>query len=162
MNDSHPIQKLLSERILIMDGSMGVLVFRKGLEEQDYRGERFKTHPHDVKNNPDILNLTQPEIIASVHRAYLDAGADIIETNTFTATAIAQADYGLQGYVREMNLAAAQLACRCAAEAMERDPSRPRFVAGSIGPLNRTLSISATPTIPAREKSPLIRWCGLL
>src|SRR6185295_5553487 len=120
--------------------SMGALLFSKGLEEMDYRGERFKAHPFDLKNNPDILNLTQPEIIAGVHRAYLEAGADIIETNTFTATAVAQLDYGLQSYVREMNLEGARLARRCAVEAMERDPSRPRFVAGSIGPMNRTLS----------------------
>jgi len=152
MKSSHPIQPLLAKRILIMDGSMGALLFRKGLEEKDYRGDRFKTHACDVKNNPDILNLTKPEVIADVHNAYLEAGADIIETNTFTATAVAQSDYGLQSYVREMNLAGARLARRAVAQAMERDPSRPRFVAGSIGPMNRTLSISRDANDPgARE-----------
>ncbi len=138
----HVLHGLLRERILILDGSMGALMFRKGLVEKDYRGERFKDHPSDLLNNPDILNLTSPEIIESIHDAYLDAGADIIETNTFTATSIAQSDYGLEDYVFEMNLAAAAIARKCAAKATERDPSRPRFVAGSMGPMNRALSIA--------------------
>ena len=138
----HPLHRLLKERILILDGSMGALLFRKGLVESDYRGPHFLDHPHDLLNNPDILNLTKPEIIEAIHDAYLEAGADIIETNTFTATAVAQADYGLEAHVYEMNLAAARLAKRAAARAEERDPSRPRFVAGSMGPMNRALSIA--------------------
>ncbi|HLJ56175.1 MAG TPA: methionine synthase, partial [Chthonomonadaceae bacterium] len=138
----HMLHSLLRERILILDGSMGALLFRKGLAEQDYRGDRFRDHPHDLLNNPDVLNLTNPGVIASIHDAYLDAGADIIETNTFTATAVAQADYGLESHVCEMNVEAARLAKRCAARAQERDPSKPRFVAGSMGPMNRALSIA--------------------
>src|ERR1700712_2612605 len=95
----HPLHALLRQRILILDGSMGALLFRKGLEEEDYRGERFKSHPKDLKNNPDILNLTNPDVIAGIHTAYLDAGADIIETNTFTATSVGQSDYELEPYV---------------------------------------------------------------
>ena len=137
---------------MILDGSMGALLFRKGLEERDYRGERFKAHPHDLKNNPDILNLTKPEVIAGIHAAYLDAGADIIETNSFTATAVAQSDYGLQDYVYEMNVAAATIAREAVAAALDRDPSRPRFVAGSMGPMNRTLSVSVDVNNPGARQ----------
>ncbi len=136
------IRELLEKRILVLDGSMGALLFRKNLEEADFRGKRFADHPIDLKNNPDVLNLSNPDVIAGIHNDYLDAGADIIETNTFTATAISQADHELSGYVAEMNVAAAQIARQCVEAAMRRDPSRQRFVAGSIGPLNRTLSIS--------------------
>jgi 5-methyltetrahydrofolate--homocysteine methyltransferase len=136
------IRELLEERILILDGSMGALLFRKGLQEADYRGKRFAHHSIDLKNNPDVLNLTNTGLIADIHNAYLDAGADIIETNTFTATSIAQADYDLQDHVYEMNVAAVHNARTCVERAVEHDPSRPRFVAGSMGPLNRTLSIS--------------------
>src|SRR5437588_12608338 len=134
MTDRHPIEDLLKERILIIDGSMGVLIFSKQLQESDYRGARFAAHPHDLKNNPDILSLTQPGIIRGIHDAYLEAGADIIETNTFTATSISQSDYGLQDHVGEMNAAAVRIAREAAAETTRRDPSRPRFVAGSMGP----------------------------
>ncbi|HEU4753164.1 MAG TPA: methionine synthase, partial [Armatimonadota bacterium] len=133
---------LLKERILILDGSMGVLLQSYRLGEADYRGQRFADHPKDLRNNVDILNLVRPDLILQAHRAYLDAGADLIETNTFTSTSIAQADYGLEGLVHEMNVAAARIARQAVEEAMAADPSRPRFVAGSIGPLNRTLSIS--------------------
>src|SRR5579872_542790 len=142
MNTTHPIDDLLRQRILLLDGSMGVFLLRMGLEEKDYRGERFARHPVDLLNNPDILNLTRPEIIEGIHTAYLEAGADIIETNTFTATAIAQSEYQLEPVVYEMNVAAAQTARRAVEKAESLDPARPRFVAGSLGPLNRTLSLS--------------------
>jgi 5-methyltetrahydrofolate--homocysteine methyltransferase len=131
----------LSERILIVDGSMGVLLQSRGLTEEDYRGERFKDHPKDVKNNPDLLNLVRPDIVEGVHKAYLDAGADIVETNTFTATSISQSDYGLEDYAYEMNLEAARIARRAADKKTAEDPSRPRWVAGSIGPMNRSASV---------------------
>jgi len=143
------IQTLLKERILIIDGSMGVLLQSRKLTEADYRGERFKDHPRDVRNNPDLLNLTQPDIVESVHQAYLDAGADIIETNTFTANSISQADYGLESATYEMNLEAARIARRAADKATHLDPSRPRLVAGALGPTTKTLSLALDPNNPA-------------
>ena len=142
---------LLAQRILVIDGAMGTLIQSYQLDEAGYRGsdERFRDHPRDLRGNNDLLSLTQPEIVRAIHDAYLDAGADIIETNTFTATRIAQADYGLEGVVREMNAAAARIA-REAADARERaEPDRPRFVAGAIGPTNRTASISPDVNDPA-------------
>ncbi len=150
--DDHILHSLLQQRILILDGSMGALLFRKGLQEEDYRGERFRSHPWDLKNNPDVLSLTKPDLIAGIHSEYLDAGADIIETNTFTATSVAQSDYGLQGFVYEMNVAAALIARRCVDRENGRDPSRPRFVAGSMGPMNRTLSVSVDVTNPGARQ----------
>ena len=130
------------ERILVLDGAMGTMVQGYTLTESDYRGERFRDHPRDLKGNHDLLSLTRPDIIEAIHRAYFEAGADMVETNTFSATAIAQADYGLEGVVRELNQAAAEVARR-AAEAVEgADPSRPRFVCGILGPTNRTASLS--------------------
>jgi len=131
------------ERILILDGSWGVLLQGKGLSEADFRGERFAEHPIPVKGDPDILCLTQPEIIAGLHDLYFEAGADIGTTNTFTATTISQADYGLEGAVRDMNLAGARLAREAADRWTAKTPEKPRFVAGSMGPLNRMLSMSA-------------------
>ena len=131
----------LKQRILILDGAMGTMIQTYNLGEAEYRGERFRDFEHDVKGNNDLLVLTQPEIIRTIHAQYLDAGADIIETNTFNSTRIAQADYHMESLVRELNLEAAKIA-RAAADAAEaRDPSRPRFVAGAIGPTNRTASI---------------------
>ena len=148
------IEQLLQERILIIDGSMGVLLQSRKLTEADYRGERFQDHPKDVRNNPDLLNLTQPEIVESVHQAYLDAGADIIETNTFTANSISQADYGLEAATYEMNVEAARIARRAADKATAQDPSRPRLVAGALGPTTKTLSLALDPNNPAfREMS---------
>ncbi len=128
---------------------MGVLLHSKKLTEADYRGKRFADHPSDVKNNPDLLNLTAPEIVLGVHRAYLEAGADIIETNTFTATSISQSDYGLESYVREMNLEGAKLARQAADEATATNPDKPRWVAGSIGPMNRSASVIVDSERPA-------------
>ena len=132
----------LAERILLLDGAMATMVQPLGLAEADFRGARFADHTHELKGNNDVLVLTQPEAIARIHDAYLAAGADIVETDTFTSTAVAQADYGLESLAYEMNVAAARLARGAADRWTERTPERPRFVAGSIGPTNRTLSIS--------------------
>ena len=139
----------LKNRILVIDGSMGVLLQSRKLTESDYRGERFRDHPRDVRNNPDLLNLVRPEIVESVHKAYLDAGADIIETNTFTATSISQADYGLEAYATEMNFEGARIARRAVDKAMAADPSRTRWVAGSVGPCNRSASVIVDSDRPA-------------
>ncbi len=136
------LKKLLAERILILDGAMGTMVQQYKLEEDAFRGERFRDHKHDLKGDNDLLVLTQPKIISDIHRAYLEAGTDILETNTFNATSVAQADYGLESAVYDLNVQAAQLARRVADEFSNRTPHKPRFVAGAIGPMNRTLSIS--------------------
>ncbi|MBS1669389.1 MAG: homocysteine S-methyltransferase family protein [Bacteroidetes bacterium] len=136
------IQDCLKERILIIDGAMGTMIQRHKLEEKDYRGERFKNWHKDVKGNNDLLSITQPQIIEGIHRQYLDAGADIIETNTFSSTVIAQADYDMQPLAYEMNVASAKCARKAADEYTKNNPNKPRFVAGAIGPLNKTLSLS--------------------
>lgn len=136
------VEDLLKERILILDGAMGTMIQRHRLQEADYRGERFKTWPTDVKGNNDLLVLTQPQIIQDIHAQYLAAGADILETNTFNATSIAMADYQMQELVYEINVTATQLARRVADEMTAKTPERPRFVAGVLGPTNRTCSIS--------------------
>ena len=132
----------LAKRILILDGAMGTMIQGRGLGEAEFRGRRFASHPTDLKGNNDLLVLTQPEVIAAIHGEYLDAGADIIETNTFNSTAVSQADYGLETLVYELNLEAAKLATRAAREWSERTPEQPRFVAGAIGPTSKPLSIS--------------------
>ena len=136
------LDQLLTERILILDGAMGTMIQRQKLTEAEFRGARFAAHPRDLKGDNDLLVLTRPDVIAGIHREYLEAGADIIETNTFNANAVSQADYELESVVYEINLAAARLAREAADEFTRRTPGRPRFVAGSIGPANRTLSIS--------------------
>jgi 5-methyltetrahydrofolate--homocysteine methyltransferase len=136
------LRDLLAERILVLDGSWGVLIHRRGLSEEEYRGERFASHTHDVKGDPDLLNLTRPALISEIHDAYFAAGADIATTNTFTATSIGQADYALEGAAAEMSLEGARLARRAADDWTARTPEQPRFVAGSVGPLNVTLSLS--------------------
>jgi 5-methyltetrahydrofolate--homocysteine methyltransferase len=136
------LQREARERILILDGAMGTMIQRYKLDEAGYRGVRFKDHARDLKGNNDLLVLTQPEIIATIHEAYLDAGADIIETNTFNAQAISQSDYGLEDIAYEMNVAAAKIARAAADAATKKTPDKPRFVAGAIGPTNRTASIS--------------------
>ncbi|BCX05284.1 MAG: methionine synthase [Candidatus Roseilinea sp.] len=139
-----PITELLEQRILVLDGAMGTMIQRYRLQEADYRGERFRDHPVELKNNNEALNLVRPEVILDIHRQYLEAGADIIETNTFNAQAISMADFEMSdpALIREINLAAARLARQAADEFMRRDPSRPRYVAGALGPMNRTLSLS--------------------
>ena len=136
------LRTLLSERVMMLDGAMGTMVQRHGLAEADYRGERFADWPSDLKGNNDLLSLTRPDVIAGIHRAYLDAGADIIETNTFNAQAISLADYGMSELAHEFNVASARLARAEADAAAARTPDRPRFVAGALGPTNRTASIS--------------------
>jgi 5-methyltetrahydrofolate--homocysteine methyltransferase len=136
------LRALLAERILVLDGAMGTMIQRHQLGEADYRGARFRDHGHDLKGDNDVLALTRPDVIRGIHAAYLEAGSDLIETNTFNATAIAQADYGLEALVHELNVAAARLAREAADAWTARTPDRPRFVAGAIGPTNRTLSIS--------------------
>ncbi len=136
------LKDALATRILVLDGAMGTMIQRHKLDEAAYRGTRFAAHPRDVKGNNDLLVLTQPEIILGIHREYLEAGADILESNTFSGTTIAQADYGLEGIVRELNFEGAKLARQAADEYTAKTPNKPRFVAGSIGPTNRTASIS--------------------
>jgi 5-methyltetrahydrofolate--homocysteine methyltransferase len=131
------------ERLLVLDGSWGVMIQRRGLAEADYRGDRFADAPGQLKGDNEILGLTRPDVIADLHDQYYAAGADISETNTFSATAIAQADYAMQGAVRDINLAGARLAREVADRWTASEPHKPRFVAGSIGPLNRMLSMSS-------------------
>lgn len=136
------IKDCLKERILIIDGAMGTMIQRYKLTEADYRGERFKDWKSDVKGNNDLLCITKPDIIVAIHKQYLEAGADIIETNTFSSTSIAQADYHMEELAYELNVAAAKCAREAADEYTKKDPQKPRFVAGAIGPLNKTLSLS--------------------
>lgn len=136
------IEQLLQERILVLDGAMGTMIQRHPLQEEDFRGERFQDHPHPLKGNNDLLSLTRPDLIADIHAAYFEAGADIAETNTFSSTRVAQADYQLEAAVYDLNLAAARVARRVADDYTRRTPDKPRFVAGSIGPTNRTASLS--------------------
>jgi 5-methyltetrahydrofolate--homocysteine methyltransferase len=133
---------LLKDRILILDGAMGTMIQRHQLDEKDFRGDRFQSHPHSLKGNNDLLSITQPEIILEIHRQYFEAGADMVETNTFSSTSIAQADYGLESLAYELNLVAAQLARQAADEYTAKEPHKPRFVAGALGPTNKTASIS--------------------
>jgi len=136
------IKTELKKRILIIDGAMGTMIQRHKLEEEDYRGERFKDWHTDVKGNNDLLSITRPDIIIDIHKLYLEAGADIIETNTFSSTLIAQADYDMQSLAYELNVASAKCARIAADEYTAKNPDKPRFVAGAIGPLNKTLSLS--------------------
>jgi 5-methyltetrahydrofolate--homocysteine methyltransferase len=155
---SFDLSEHLSQRILLTDGSYGVLLQQKGLTEEDFRGERFKNHPKDVKNNPDLLNLTRPDLVAETHQAYVDAGADIIETNTFTATGVSQEDYGLEDFADEMSLEGARILRRVVDDAIARD-GKPRWAAGSIGPLNRSASVVVDADRPAYRN---IDWDGLV
>jgi len=134
------LPELLKQRIVIIDGAMGTMIQRYKLHEADYRGERFQDHPKDIKGNNEMLQLVKPEVLREIHSQYLAAGADIIETNTFGATSVAQDDYGLGHLAREMNVAAARLARECADQFETAD--KPRFVAGALGPTPRTASIS--------------------
>ena len=136
------IIKALKNRILVLDGAMGTMLQRYKFSEEDFRGERFKEHPMPLKGNNDLLSITQPEAIYSIHSQYFEAGADIVETNTFSATTIGMADYGLEDYVYELNFASAQVARKAADEYSLRTPEQPRFVAGSVGPTNKTASMS--------------------
>ena len=136
------IKELLGKRVLVLDGAMGTMIQPYALTEADFRGKRFKYHPQDLKGNNDLLSLTQPGIILEIHEEYLEAGADIIETNTFNGTSISQADYGTEDIVYEMNRTAAQIAVAAADKYTALNPDKPRYVAGALGPTNRTASLS--------------------
>lgn len=136
------IRSLLQSRILVLDGAMGTMIQRYDLSEADFRSEQFKDHPHDLKGNNDLLSLTQPGIIREIHETYLEAGADIIETNTFNGTAISQADYGTEKFAYDINRASAEIAVAAAEKYTDLTPDKPRYVAGALGPTNRTASLS--------------------
>jgi 5-methyltetrahydrofolate--homocysteine methyltransferase len=136
------IYEAIEKRILVLDGAMGTMIQRHTLDEADFRGERFKNHPSPLKGNNDLLSITRPDIILEIHRQYLQAGADIIETNTFSGTTIAQADYHLEDAVYDINYQSARIARQAADEFTKQTPDKPRFVAGAMGPTNKTASIS--------------------
>ena len=136
------IYEVINQKILVLDGAMGTMLQRYKFEEEDYRGERFKNWESPLKGNNDLLSLTQPHAIEAVHRKYLEAGADIIETNTFSATTIAMADYHMEDLVYELNFESAKIARKVCDEFTAKNPEKPRFVAGSVGPTNKTASLS--------------------
>ncbi len=136
------IEEAIKKNILVLDGAMGTMLQRYNFSEEDFRGERFKDFPHSLKGNNDLLSLTQPQAIAAVHAKYFEAGADIVETNTFSATTIGMADYHLEDIVYDLNYESARIAREVADEFTAKNPNKPRFVAGSIGPTNRTASMS--------------------
>jgi 5-methyltetrahydrofolate--homocysteine methyltransferase len=142
VSSTDTLKAALAERILIIDGAMGTMIQSYELGEADFRGERFRDHPTDLKGNNDLLCLTRPDVVAAVHQAYLDAGADLITTNSFNATAVSQGDYQLSDHARELNLAAAAIAREAADRVSLLSPGKPRFVAGVLGPTPRTASIS--------------------
>ncbi len=149
MQQTKTLREVVKERILILDGALGTKIQQYGLGEEDFRGERFRQVPGLLKGNNDLLVLTRPDVLEEIHRAYLEAGADIIETNTFSSNRISMADYHVADCCRELNLEAARLACRLADEYTRRDPAKPRFVAGSVGPTNKTCSMSPDVNNPA-------------
>ena len=136
------LRQALENRILILDGGMGTMIQNLKLDEAAFRGERFANYDRDVQGNNDLLNLTQPALLRNIHADYMAAGADIIETNTFNSTQVSQADYGLESIAKELNVAASQLARKIADEYTAKNPAKPRFVAGAVGPTSRTASIS--------------------
>lgn len=136
------IEEILQERILVLDGAMGTMLQRYKFTEEDFRGERFKDWPSPLKGNNDLLSLTQPEAIAEIHRKYFEAGADLVETNTFSGTTIAMADYGMEALVYELNYESARIAKKVAEEFTLKEPNKPRFVVGTMGPTNKTASMS--------------------
>lgn len=142
MQNNKQLYEALHKRILILDGAMGTMIQKYKLEEEDYRGERFKNWESPLKGNNDLLSITRPDIIEAIHKEYLEAGADIIETNTFSATTIAMADYHMEELVYELNLESAKIARKVCDEFTAKNPEKPRFVAGSIGPTNKTASLS--------------------
>lgn len=146
---SKKLTSLLSERILVLDGAMGTMIQEHQFSEEDFRGARFKDFPKLLKGNNDLLSITQPQAILDIHRKYLEAGADIIETNTFSGTTIAMADYGMEHLAYELNFESARLARQAADEFNQKQPDKPRFVAGAIGPTNKTASMSPDVNDPA-------------
>lgn len=142
MDKTRQLEAALEQRILVMDGAMGTMIQALELTEADFRGTRFADHSHDLRGNNDLLNIVIPQAIFDIHEAFLEAGADIVETNTFNSTSIAQADYAMEGCVRELNYEGARIARKACDAMTARTPDRPRYVAGAIGPTNRTASIS--------------------
>ena len=136
------IRTLLESRILVLDGAMGTMIQRYKLEEEDFRGERFANHPGDLKGNNDLLSITRPDIIKAIHKAYLEAGADILETNSFNGNLFSMADYAMEDLVYELNVESARIAREVTDEFTAQNPNKPRYVAGSIGPTNKTASLS--------------------
>jgi 5-methyltetrahydrofolate--homocysteine methyltransferase len=136
------LEAIFAQRILVLDGAMGTMIQARKLGEADFRGDRFPDHPSDLQGDNELLSLTRPDVIREIHDAYLAAGADLIETNTFSATRIAQADYAMEALVPELNRESARIAREAADAFTAKDPSRPRIVAGAVGPTNKTLSIS--------------------
>ena len=143
------LRQAAADRILVLDGAMGTMIQRHGLQETDFQGEAFRNHPSPLKGNNDALSITRPDVIEGIHRAYLEAGADIVETNTFSSTTIAQADYGLEAAAFEMNRCAAALARKAADAQTLLTPDKPRFVAGALGPTTRPRPSLPTSTTPA-------------
>jgi 5-methyltetrahydrofolate--homocysteine methyltransferase len=141
-DETMKIEDILKERILVLDGAMGTMIQRHKLEEEDFRGERLKNHAHPLKGNNDLLSITRPDIIKEIHRQYFEAGADMVETNTFGSTWVAQADYHLEDFVYEINYQAAKIAKEVADEFTKKEPGKPRFVAGSMGPTTKLSSMS--------------------
>jgi len=141
-NKEDLLRTLLSQRILVLDGAMGTMIQSRKLTDAQFRGERFKDYPHDLSGNNDLLCLTQPDVIRQIHLDYLQAGADIVETNTFNSTRASQADYQLEDIAYELNKAAAMLAREAADQVEAETPDKPRFVAGAVGPTSKTASIS--------------------
>ena len=136
------LDKILSQRVALLDGAMGTNIQQKNLNEEEFRGLEFSDHSYEQLGNNDLLSITQPDVVFEIHRDFLDVGCDIIETNTFNSNSISQAHYGTSDYVRTLNLSAARIARRAADESIKKDSSKPRFVAGAIGPTNKTLSLS--------------------
>jgi 5-methyltetrahydrofolate--homocysteine methyltransferase len=155
------LPEILRDHILILDGAMGTMIQRYRLEEADYRGERFKDWPSDLKGNNDLLALTKPEVIREIHEQYLEVGADILETNTFNGNRLSQADYGLQDYAAEIVTAAARLARECADRYTAMDPAKPRFVAGVLGPTSKTASISPDVNDPGARNTSFDELVGV-
>lgn len=148
---STKLSETLSKRVMLMDGAMGTMIQRHDLQEEDFRGEHFHNHPLPLKGDNDLLSITRPDIIEGIHSAYFEAGSDFATTNSFNGTTIAQADYQLEDYVHEINVAAAQCARRAADEWTLKTPDQPRFVIGSLGPTNRTASISPDVEDPGKR-----------
>ena len=142
------LREILRERILVIDGAMGTMIQRHNLTEKDFRGERFKDHPYDLKGNNDLLAITQPDIIKGIHLAYLEADADIIETNTFNANYFSQSDYHTEKLVYEINFEAAKIAKETTDDFNKKFPGKQRFVAGALGPTNKSLSLSPSVNDP--------------
>ncbi len=155
-------EHLLQERILVLDGAMGSLILAERPTEEDYRGERFADHHSDLKNCNDILVLTQPAMIENIHRQYLEAGADIVLTDTFNANGISLQEYDLQEYTYELNKTAVELARKATEEFTALTPDKPRFVAGSIGPMNRSLSVSPDVNDPGKRLVTLMKWSPVI